>query len=310
MTEAITKALQQIADWNSHTTEFAVDYGSNGVRDFYRGIARAALSQAGQGGQGEAWGWAIIDKNGTAQAIRPRKSEFFGAFQERKPFTPEDILKMSQEWPSLAPHNLLTLYAAQPAPVPVPVASATLMTDELVLKVTEQYYGPLLTGRAYQEQIRRFLKAYHEVLALGQQTAPAGWSDDQVISFAAVILLQGNHADSIEMRLGKFREHEAMRGNYAPSVSAAPKPEQSQAGGRSTRNQDTEITPQMQADIEQIKVESAALEKWIHENHAVTLLPRDQLAKRLALEHAIELVKEAGYDLVPRQTLGCEGPAQ
>lgn len=40
------EALQIIADWNSHTTEFAVDYGSNGVRDFYRNIARAALQSA------------------------------------------------------------------------------------------------------------------------------------------------------------------------------------------------------------------------------------------------------------------------
>lgn len=39
----------------------------------------------------------------------------------------------------------------------------------------------------------------------------------------------------------------------------------------------------------------------------VIMVPRDQLAKRLALEDAIKLVKEAGYDLVPRQILGCEG---
>lgn len=53
--DTLTQALQQIADWNSHTTEYAVDYGSNGVRDFYRNIARAALSatqpaQAAQSG--------------------------------------------------------------------------------------------------------------------------------------------------------------------------------------------------------------------------------------------------------------------
>ena len=53
--DTLTQALQEIADWNSHTTEFAVDYGSNGVRDFYRGIARAALSatQPAQAAQSE-----------------------------------------------------------------------------------------------------------------------------------------------------------------------------------------------------------------------------------------------------------------
>ena len=53
--DTLTQALQEIADWNSHTTEFAVDYGSNGVRDFYRCIARAALSdtQPAQAAQGE-----------------------------------------------------------------------------------------------------------------------------------------------------------------------------------------------------------------------------------------------------------------
>ncbi len=61
-TLTLTQALQQIADWNSHTTEYAVDYGSNGVRDFYRNIARAALSaaqpvQAQQAGEPVAWRW-------------------------------------------------------------------------------------------------------------------------------------------------------------------------------------------------------------------------------------------------------------
>ena len=55
--DTLTRALQEIADWNSHTTEFAVDYGSNGVRDFYRGIARAALSatQPAQAAQPVHW---------------------------------------------------------------------------------------------------------------------------------------------------------------------------------------------------------------------------------------------------------------
>lgn len=43
----LVAALQKIADWNSHTAEFSMDYGSNGLRDLYRQIARDALSKIG-----------------------------------------------------------------------------------------------------------------------------------------------------------------------------------------------------------------------------------------------------------------------
>jgi hypothetical protein len=94
----------------------------------YRAMSDAvdAITQATASEQGEEWGWAIIDKNGTAQAIRPRKSEFFGTAHEREPFTLEDLSKMSQEWPGLAPHNLLTLYTAQPAPAARPMPAEPL----------------------------------------------------------------------------------------------------------------------------------------------------------------------------------------
>lgn len=42
--QRLREALEQIAGWQSHTLPFAVDFGSNGVRDFYRNIARAALA--------------------------------------------------------------------------------------------------------------------------------------------------------------------------------------------------------------------------------------------------------------------------
>ena len=43
--EALRNALQTIATWDSHTIEFSVYYGSNGVRDFYRRIAIAATGE-------------------------------------------------------------------------------------------------------------------------------------------------------------------------------------------------------------------------------------------------------------------------
>jgi len=44
--EELLAALIRISNWNEHTAEFAADYGSNGVRDFYRGIARSAIEAA------------------------------------------------------------------------------------------------------------------------------------------------------------------------------------------------------------------------------------------------------------------------
>ncbi len=41
----LIQALETIRAWNSHTSEYAVDYGSNGVRDFYRAIAGQALAE-------------------------------------------------------------------------------------------------------------------------------------------------------------------------------------------------------------------------------------------------------------------------
>jgi hypothetical protein len=46
--QRLREALEQIAGWQSHTLPFAVDFGSNGVRDFYRNIARDALSTNGE----------------------------------------------------------------------------------------------------------------------------------------------------------------------------------------------------------------------------------------------------------------------
>lgn len=41
---ALREALQQIANWASHPSDLGVNFGSNGVRDFYRQLARNALA--------------------------------------------------------------------------------------------------------------------------------------------------------------------------------------------------------------------------------------------------------------------------
>ena len=46
LTKELLEALKTIESWNSHTTAYAVDFGSNGVRDFYRAIARQSIAKA------------------------------------------------------------------------------------------------------------------------------------------------------------------------------------------------------------------------------------------------------------------------
>lgn len=46
ITKELLEALKTIESWNSHTTAYAVDFGSNGVRDFYRAIARQSIAKA------------------------------------------------------------------------------------------------------------------------------------------------------------------------------------------------------------------------------------------------------------------------
>lgn len=43
--DQLCSSLERIEAWNSHTSAFSIDYGSNGVRDLYRGIARESLSK-------------------------------------------------------------------------------------------------------------------------------------------------------------------------------------------------------------------------------------------------------------------------
>ena len=46
ITKELLEALKTIESWSSHTTAYAVDFGSNGVRDFYRAIARQSNAKA------------------------------------------------------------------------------------------------------------------------------------------------------------------------------------------------------------------------------------------------------------------------
>lgn len=43
------EALERIASWSEHPAMLGVDYGSNGVRDYYRKIARDALAHPAPG---------------------------------------------------------------------------------------------------------------------------------------------------------------------------------------------------------------------------------------------------------------------
>ena len=43
--ERLERALIRIANWSEHNPQCAIDHGSNGVRNYYRNIARAALEE-------------------------------------------------------------------------------------------------------------------------------------------------------------------------------------------------------------------------------------------------------------------------
>ena len=95
--DTLTQALQQIADWNSHTTEYAVDYGSNGVRDFYRNIARAAISATQP-----------------AQAAQPVSRDVIRDVFLRNGFTIKDGCSDLKPYVYAAANALLEVAAAQP----------------------------------------------------------------------------------------------------------------------------------------------------------------------------------------------------
>lgn len=98
-----------------------------GSPDLQALIVQHATQQATHEPVGEPWGWAIEDKHGVAQAIRPARKEFFGCVQSSEPFTAEDVSKMDREWAGLAPHRIVTLYT-RPAPG-VPEGLPAVLTD-------------------------------------------------------------------------------------------------------------------------------------------------------------------------------------
>ena len=95
--DTLTQALQQIADWDSHTTECAVEYGSNGVRDFYRNIAHAAISATQP-----------------AQAAQPVSRDVIRDVFLRNGFTIKDGCSDLKPYVYAAANALLEVAAAQP----------------------------------------------------------------------------------------------------------------------------------------------------------------------------------------------------
>lgn len=46
--EKYKEALERILAWDEHSLELAVNRGSNGVRDYYRTVAKEALAHTGR----------------------------------------------------------------------------------------------------------------------------------------------------------------------------------------------------------------------------------------------------------------------
>ena len=83
ITKELLEALKTIESWNSHTTAYAVDFGSNGVRDFYRAIARQSIAKA----------------EATLAATQPSADAVEAAFREgfRSPTTYNDTVMNSED---------------------------------------------------------------------------------------------------------------------------------------------------------------------------------------------------------------------
>lgn len=93
-------------------------YGSEFLHKAKEALAAidAALS-AQEVPAGEPWGWAIVDKNGDEQLTLARLSRFFGVVNhEADPYDADDLARADRESPGLAPHRIVTLYAAPAAP--------------------------------------------------------------------------------------------------------------------------------------------------------------------------------------------------
>jgi hypothetical protein len=76
--DGYVEALEVIAKWESHSTELAVDYGSNGVRDFYRTKAQQALAQSPQ----------------QVEVYRAERAVLAGAYTHWRNQTPESSNKL------------------------------------------------------------------------------------------------------------------------------------------------------------------------------------------------------------------------
>ena len=124
MTEELTKAAQMALEVLQHARSFSTrtarDKCPEVITELQRTLTQRQEAQAPQQATpepvGEPWGWAIEDKHGAAQSIRPARKEFFGCVQSSEPFTAEDVSKMDREWAGLVPHRIVTLYT-RPAPV-------------------------------------------------------------------------------------------------------------------------------------------------------------------------------------------------
>jgi len=70
------------------------------------------------------------------------------------------------------------------------------------------------------------LREAREAITAIKQAQGGGWSDDQMISFAGMILLQRDHADSIEQRLNLWKRHNKPQGSAQIQAEPAKNGEQ------------------------------------------------------------------------------------
>lgn len=116
--DAWREALEKIAEWSSHSVKLSVDYGSNGVRDFYRNIARTALDSLDP--HCKHGGSALTDEEivHSGRVFSSNNSYEKGAWHERALRAEKELERVFQ-WAVCAGVPLYKLYSKERPPVQV-----------------------------------------------------------------------------------------------------------------------------------------------------------------------------------------------
>jgi hypothetical protein len=144
----LREALRLIAEWESHPAGYGAAYGSNGVRDFYRSIARAALTQPTHAASPQD----LTDLADIAEvwANNPKLREFGAAMMPRQPAPAS-----TSGWIETAGSAPVKLDWSEPAPTEQPSQAWEVVAWVRFRSDGEGYEGPLMDSDSRMDDTRR-----------------------------------------------------------------------------------------------------------------------------------------------------------